>query len=192
MTIAREDAPNLTRLLLRFALGLALLFAFVVVLGRTFRPELESIGQSFVARFGLLGMGLGTFIADGFHVPIPPQFYMLLGITSGVPAAHTLAVVGAGSFVGGWVGFLLSRRLLKFQAVAKFFERPRQLAETMLARYGAWSLVFVSILPVAYSVLCYLSGLSGFKNRAFLVIALFRMPRLVAYYYLVELGWSGP
>jgi uncharacterized membrane protein YdjX (TVP38/TMEM64 family) len=61
----------------------------------------------------------------------------------------------------------------------------------MLARYGAWALVFLSLLPVAYSVLCYLSGLSGFKNRAFLVIALFRLPRLVAYYYLVELGWSG-
>lgn len=191
MTIAREDAPNLTRLLLRLALGLSLLLAFVVVLGRAFRPELEAIGRGFVARFGLFGMGLGTFIADGFHVPIPPQFYMLLGITSGVPAAHTLAVIGAGSFAGGWAGFLLSRRLLRFEAVASLFERPRRLTQAMLARYGAGALVFVSILPIAYSVLCYLSGLSGFKNRVFLVIALFRLPRLAVYYYLVELGWSG-
>jgi membrane protein YqaA with SNARE-associated domain len=191
LTTAREEAPNLARLLLRLALGLALLLAFVVVLGRTFRPELEGIGRGFVARFGLFGMGLGTFIADGFHVPIPPQFYMLLGITSGVPATHTLAVIGAGSFAGGWVGFLLSRHLLCFEAVARLFERPQKLAEGMLARHGAWALVFLSLLPVAYSVLCYLSGLAGLKNRAFLVIALFRLPRLVAYYYLVELGWSG-
>jgi membrane protein YqaA with SNARE-associated domain len=191
LTIVREEAPNLLRLLLRLALGLALLLGFVVLLGRTFRPELEGIGRGFVARFGLFGMGLGTFIADGFHVPIPPQFYMLLGITSGVPATHTLAVIGASSFAGGWAGFLLSRYLLRFDAVARLFERPQKLTEAMLARYGAWALAFLSLLPVAYSVLCYLSGLSGFKNRAFLVIALFRLPRLVAYYYLVELGWSG-
>ncbi len=191
MTIAREDAPDLTRLLVRLALGLALLLGFVVLLGRAFRPELEGIGRGFVSRFGLFGMGLGTFIADGFHVPIPPQFYMLLGISSGVPATHTLAVIGAASFAGGWLGFLLSRHLLRFEGVARLFERPQRLADAMLARHGVRALLLLGLLPIAYSVLCYLSGLSGFKNRAFLVIALFRLPRLVAYYYLVELGWSG-
>jgi membrane protein YqaA with SNARE-associated domain len=191
VSILEGEAPNLPRLLLRFALGLMCLLLFVLALGLLLRPELESFGRSFVSRFGLLGMGLGTLLADGFHVPVPPQFYMLLGISSGVPTSHTLSVIGAGSFVGGWIGFLVARKLLHFESIARFFERPRKLTEATLARYGVWALVLVSMLPIAYSFLCYLAGLSGFRYRAFLLLSVLRLPRLVAYYYLIRLGWSG-
>jgi membrane protein YqaA with SNARE-associated domain len=191
VSILEGEAPNLPRLLLRFALGLLCLLLFVLALGLLLRPELESFGRSFVSRFGLLGMGFGTLLADGFHVPVPPQFYMLLGISSGVPTSHTLSVIGAGSFIGGWIGFLVARKLLHFESIARFFERPRKLTEATLARYGVWALVLVSMLPIAYSFLCYLAGLSGFRYRAFLLLSVLRLPRLVAYYYLIRLGWSG-
>src|SRR5687767_7652056 len=67
----------------RFAAGIVLLLACVALIASQFRPELEGLGRGFVARFGFWGMALGAFIADGFHFPVPPQFYMLLAVAAG-------------------------------------------------------------------------------------------------------------
>jgi uncharacterized membrane protein YdjX (TVP38/TMEM64 family) len=42
---------------------------------------------------------------------------------------------------------------------------------------------------VPYSGLCYAAGLSRLPIKGFALITLIRIPRLVAYYYLIELGW---
>jgi membrane protein YqaA with SNARE-associated domain len=186
-----ERQPSLLRLTSRVLLGLVLMIGVVFALGRLLRPELEAFGRGFVGRYGLVGMGLGTFIADGFHLPVPPQFYMLLGITSGVPPTRTLTAICLGSFLGGWTGFLVSGRFLRFERVARWFDRPRRLTMAVVARYGAWALIGVSVLPIAYSVLCYLCGLSGVSRRSFFVVSVLRVPRLFVYYYIVHLGWSG-
>jgi uncharacterized membrane protein YdjX (TVP38/TMEM64 family) len=39
-------------------------------------------------------------------------------------------------------------------------------------------------------MLCYTAGLCRMPKRAFALIALLRLPKLVAYYYLVRLGWG--
>lgn len=182
-------ATSLPKLLLRVAVGLALLVGGVFVIARWFHEPLEAIGRGFVQRFGVPGMVFGTMIADGLHFPIPPQFYMLMGITSGVPTWITLTAVNLGSFLGGWLAYFLSFRIARFAPIAARLAEPRRLTAKAFARYGQWSTVVVSFMPITYSALCYLAGLSRLPKRGFAVISLIRIPRLIAYYYLVKLGW---
>jgi membrane protein YqaA with SNARE-associated domain len=188
---SEKQAPSITRLLVRVALGLVALLAAIAVLAHTFRSELEAIGHGFVDRFGVPGMVLGTFIADGFHFPVPPQFYMLMGVTSGVATLTTLAAVNLGSFAGAWLAYFLARRLSHFKPLARRLSRPRELAQGVFLKYGAWAPVVASFLPITYAALCYLSGLSGLSKRGFAIVTLIRVPRLFAYYYLVRVGWVG-
>ncbi len=178
-------------LLVRMAAGLALLLVGVAALSALFRPELEALGRVFVARFGLWGMVVGSLLADGFHFLLPPQFYMLMGISSGVPARATLTAVCFGSFVGGWAAYLLASRVGRFEVLERRLQEPRRLLEGALDRYGSFALVLAGFLPITYAALCYLAGLGRVSKGGFLIIALVRVPRLIAYYYLVRLGWVG-
>lgn len=183
--------PSLTRLLVRVVLGLCVLLLATAVVAHAFRSELEAIGRGFVDRFGVTGMALGTMISDASHIPIPPQFYMLMGITSGVPAITTLAAVNIGSFFGGWIAYFLARRFSRFGWFERRLARPRELSQRVFERYGSWAPVVASFLPLTYAALCYLCGLSGLSKRGFALVTLIRVPRLIAYYYLVQLGWMA-
>jgi membrane protein YqaA with SNARE-associated domain len=185
----RAAAPSVLKLVLRVGAGLLVLLLAVALLARLFRTQLETMGHGFVDRFGLLGMAFGSLLADGFCCPIPPQFYMLMGVTSRVPAPLTLLAVNLGSFVGAWCGYLLSHRVSHFGPLARRLVQARGLSESVLARYGTWSVVVASFLPIPYSILCYLSGLSRLPRRGFALISIIRVPRLIGYYYLVQLGW---
>jgi membrane protein YqaA with SNARE-associated domain len=188
--ILEASSRSLVRLGVRVGVGLLVLLGAVALLGKVFRAELQAIGHGFVDRFGLAGMALGSMIADAFHFPIPPQFYMLMGITSGVPTVETLIAVNIGSFLGAWLAYFASERISKFGPIRRRLEQPRRLMAAVFARYGAWSVVVASFLPITYSALCYMSGLARLPRRGFFLITLIRVPRLVAYYYLVKIGWS--
>ncbi len=88
----------------RFVLGLLIALVIVGTQAHFARPQCEGLARSFVDAYGYGGMALGTLLADGFHFPIPPQFYMLLSIASGAPATLSLAVIAAASVTGGVAG----------------------------------------------------------------------------------------
>jgi membrane protein YqaA with SNARE-associated domain len=191
------DTAELSRrevwlLALRWFGGIAVLFGMMIALAHTFRTPLEALGRAFVASFGYGGMLFGTFIADGFHFPIPPQFYMLMAVSSGVSEATAFAAITVGSLLGGYAGYRVAGRLARFRFVSRRIEGARKLAGRAFARYGYRSAVIASMLPIAYSVLCYLAGVHGLPRRVFAVLSLCRIPRLLLFFYLVRLGWSGP
>jgi membrane protein YqaA with SNARE-associated domain len=180
-------------LVVRFLLGLSALLALALVLVRTARPQLEQLGTWFVERFGAVGVGFGTLIADGCHFPIPPQFYMLLSIAAGAPASVTLAATTAGSLCGGVLGFNLSRHLGAKPKVARFIERiSGRVGHKLGHEYAYRSVFFLSVTPMAFSVLCYLAGLYRMRRGPFALLLALRIPKLVLYYYLVKIGWSAP
>ncbi|MFZ5895186.1 MAG: YqaA family protein [Myxococcota bacterium] len=181
---------DLVLLTLRWLVGVLALLALMIALSAHFREPLERLGRAFVERAGYPGMAFGTFIADGFHFPIPPQFYMLLAVTSGVSQAAALGAITLGSLLGGFAGYKFSGRLARVQTVAKRLERSRASADRLFGRYGYMAAVLATFLPVPYSVLCYLSGLNGLPLRVFLVLSLCRIPRLVFFFYVVRLGWQ--
>jgi membrane protein YqaA with SNARE-associated domain len=190
VSVNPPSRADLLKLGLRWFVGIAVVFCVMVALGSFFREPLERFGRVFVERFGYPGMAVGTLIADGFHFPIPPQFYMLMAVTSGASRPIALAAITAGSIAGGFIGYSLAARLAQWRPLAKRLERSQGAAASAFARFGYRAAVIASLLPVAYSMLCYLAGIQGLPRRIFVVLSLCRIPRLILFFYLVEVGWS--
>ena len=177
-------------LLGRSVLAIAVVFGLVGLLGFAFRSELVRAGQWFIDRLGYTGMGVGTFMADGLHFPIPPQFYMLAAITRGSPARPVLAAIVVGSLAGGHLAYGLAAKVRSIRFFMRGAERVNRSLRKLIERYGAWALVIGSLTPVPYSFLCYLSGLNHVPYRLFAVVCLLRIPKIVVYYYLIVAGWN--
>lgn len=188
-----EASPSVWQWVVRIARwggGAVVFFGVVVALARWLRPELKATGQYFVETFGLFGMAIGTFIADGFHFPVPPQFYMLMAIAAETSPVSTLAAVTIGSLAGGTVGFFLARRLGRWRFFSRWLERSSKAVQRFGKRHGYRLVIAVSLTPIAFSVLCYLAGAYGLPKRFYIAIAVLRIPKLVLYYYLVRAGWG--
>lgn len=186
----RSSPREFLFLALRWLAGMVLLLLLMVALAKGFREPLERMGRAFADNLGYSGLALGTFIADGFHFPIPPQFYMLLAISSQVSQLRAFAAIAIASLLGGYAGYSLAGRLAGIRIVARRLERSRAVAARAFSRFGVRGTLVAGLLPVPYSVLCYLAGLQGLPAKLFLLFSLLRIPRLVAYYYLVRFGWS--
>ena len=159
-------------LVLRFLFGLGVLVVAVMLVVRAARPQFEHLGTFFVERFGPLGVTFGTLIADGLHFPIPPQFYMLLSIAAHAPAHVTLVAATIGSLLGGSFGFVVARRLGKIQKLATFLERVSgRIGQKLGQDYAYRSVLFFSVTPMAFSMLCYLAGLYRMRRGPFLLLA---------------------
>jgi len=183
------SGEELRRLALRWCVGLGALVIAALLLGTHFREPLSNIGAWFVARFGYAGMAAGTFLADGFQFPVPPQFYMFVSIASHTPAVPTLAAVATGSIAGGAVAFTLAEHITRIRFIAEKLERSRASVEGAITRYGYWTPVLASMLPIAYSLLCYVAGANRLPWRMYFVLSACRIPRLILFYYLIRLGW---
>lgn len=180
------------RLVWQTLLAVVVLVGFVSALAHFLRPELEAVGRGFLERFGAFGLTLGTFLADGLHFPIPPQFYMLAAVTAGWSAGTTVLAITAGSLVGGVVSHLIGRHLLwRVAFFRRIVDRSRKRFDWLFARYGYWAVAVGSLSPLPFSLLCNLSGLYKVPFRLFLVLSLFRVPRVVLFYLLIRLGWSS-
>jgi len=187
----RTGRREAARLWLKLVLGAAGLVALVAFLGHTFRGELESMGRAFLERFGYGGIALGTYLADGLHCPVPPQFYMLASIVSGWSVPGTLVAVCAGSLLGGITAYAIARKAAGLPVLQRLLARSQEKVDWLFDRYGRWAVAIGSLTPIPYSFLCYIAGAYRMRPRIFLALALFRIPKIVVYFYLVRLGWMS-
>ncbi|NUP10982.1 MAG: hypothetical protein HOW73_33465 [Polyangiaceae bacterium] len=176
--------------LAKMVAGLALLFVIIGTAGHYYRDDLQRLGTAFVDSMGYLGMGVGTFIADGLHFPIPPQFYMLASVTGGASPLLTLAAISVGSIAGGHVAYYIAMKASRLKFILRRAAKVKTTMAAVVERWGTWAMVLGSLLPVPYSFLCYLSGLNRLPYPLFAILCVLRIPKIVAYFYLIRLGWS--
>jgi membrane protein YqaA with SNARE-associated domain len=188
---AANDRREALKLGLKFLLGAAVLVGVVALVGTLFRPELESMGRGFVDHFGYAGIALGTFLADGLHCPVPPQFYMLAAIVSDWSPAGTILAVCVGSMAGGVTAYAIARHAQRVRVFARLLAHTRGKVDWLFARFGYWAVAIGSVTPIPYSFLCYIAGAYRMPRRIFVALSLFRIPKIILYFYLVELGWSA-
>lgn len=174
---------------LRVLAGLAALVVFVTLVGWAFRPELSRFGTWFVERFGFAGMAAGAFLADGIHFPVPPQFYLLTGLAGGHDVAKVLFAVIVGSELGGLAAFSLSRSLGRAPFLARRLGRPRELLTSLIERRGYVGLAAATLLPISFSILCMASGAMRLPYRAYGVLAVMRVPRIMLSYAVITIAW---
>ena len=176
---------------LKFVLGLVGLVAVVALLGHHYRGELETLGRALLDQFGYIGIALGTFIADGFHFPIPPQFYMLASIAAGWSAVGTVVAVCSGSLAGGLTAYSIARKASHLRVFQRLLARTQRKVDWLFARFGYWAVAIGSLTPIPYSMLCYVAGAHRMPAKTFVVLALFRIPKVILYFELVKLGWGS-
>jgi len=173
--------------LVRLGLGLVLALSLVVLLARTLRPQVEHLGRALVDQGGYLGMAFGALLADGFHFPIPPQFYMLLAIASATPIGWTLLSLCLGSICGGVLGYLVARRLGRIRWLEERFQKRMR---GRGIRLGGRGLFFLALSPIAFSWVIYFCGVSGYAWRHVALVCALRVPKLLLYFWLMRAGWQ--
>jgi membrane protein YqaA with SNARE-associated domain len=187
----RNDRRAALGLWLKLVVGAGALVVLVALLAHTFRPELERMGRAFLERFGYAGIALGTYLADGLHCPVPPQFYMLASIAGGWSVPGTLVALSTGSVLGGITAYSIARRASRLAFFERLLARSRKKVDWLFERYGRWAVAVGSLTPIPYSFLCYIAGAYRMRPGIFVALAAFRIPKLVLYFYLVKLGWSA-
>lgn len=177
-------------LIMRFLGGLVIVSVVIAGLGYLARGPAEALARGFVAQLGLGGLALGTLLADGFQFPVPPQFYMLLGVASGIPGLHTFATVATASVVAGCLGYSLANLASHISFIARATARYRDVLARMFAIYGYRAPLVASLLPIPYSVLCAAAGVNRMPRLFIGLVSLCRVPKLLAFFWLIQQGWA--
>lgn len=192
--VSPTDATALRReviaLIMRFLAALVIVSVLAAGLGYVARAPAEALARAFVAKLGLAGFALGTLLADGLQFPVPPQFYMLLGVASGVPAMHTFATIAAASIVAGCLGYSLAQLASRIAVIARATARYREMLARLSATYGYRAPLIVSLLPIPYSILCVAAGLNRMPRTFIALVCLCRIPKLLLFFWLVQGGWA--
>lgn len=185
------DRAALTGLLLRLIGGWLLLVLIVGVLGYAARDQCEAIARRFVATFGYGGMALGTLLADGAHFPVPPQFYLFFAVASEAHLGWALLAITGASLLAGGLDFLLARSAAELGWIARRTQRSRRLFASAFARFGLPAVLVANVLPIPFSVLCYIAGINRMPRSVLLTLFACRIPKLAGFLYLIRLGWLG-
>ena len=177
--------------IMRFVASLVMVCVVVALLGYVAREPATALARKLVGDFDRLGMALGTLAADGAYFPVPPQFYMLLGIVSGTPAVPALTAICAASLVAGSGGYLIAKRLSQLGWLSRVTKQHRELLAQAFERYGYRSALIASVLPIPFSVLCYAAGLSRMPLSFMALLGVCRVPKLLAFFWLIRTGWAS-
>lgn len=188
--VVHADGSSTRRLVVRTLISLGIAFAIAALAGRFFRPQIEAMGRSFVHHLGYGGMFLGTFLADAFTLPLPSWFYFVLTVASGASPVLAIVAVTLGSLTGALLAYRMSSQISEFGFFRPKVAAAREKLVPLLERHGAWAMVIVSLLPLPFSITCYVAGSYRIGPRLFGIYLALRVPRLIIFYLLVKLGWS--
>jgi membrane protein YqaA with SNARE-associated domain len=184
-----EQSLSLRSLLWQTILVTVVLVALVIVAGALIREPLTQAAELAVAKFGILGIAIGIFISDAFTFPIPPDTYVFLAVASNIPDPLAIATLSLASMLAGNVAYFLGPLLTKIEFLRKKIERFRERGQDLFLRYGIWTIALGALTPLPYSLICWLAGIYRMPYKRFLIATLFRIPRMVFYFYLFKLGW---
>jgi len=189
-TIESETGSySAAQLAARLMLSMGLLVLVSVSLSHWFKPELERLSHDFYNHFGAWGAAVGTWLADGFGFPVPPQAYMMLAEAHGAVRRIFPAIV-LGSLAGGVSGYLVAPVLTRIAWISALIERTQPKVKQVYDRGWILASVLLSLSPIAFSWLCYSAALYRVPRRALGLLCLLRVPKLFAYQQLISWGWS--
>ncbi len=96
-----------------------------------------------------------------------------------------------GSLLGGFTAYSIARRASHLRLVQRLLAFTQHRVEWLFERFGYWALAVGSLAPIPYSFLCFVAGAHRMRPRIYLVLSLFRIPKIILYFYLVHLGWAA-
>jgi len=181
---------SMRRLLIDTALFTIGIVAVVAVAGYFFRKPLGATATWMIEQFGLAGLFTGTFLADAFTLPIPPDAYLFIGIASGTDTTATLVACSAATVAGGNLAYFVGPYIQKLPYLRDKLQDFRPKGEVLFRGYGTWAVAIAAMTPIPFSIVSWLAGIYRMPYAKYFVASLVRVPRIVGYYGLYALGWA--
>jgi len=179
------DVKGLIGQTLLIFLILTVVYLIVVLLAR---DQLLSISQWITESLGGWGIFFVTFTLD--MIPLPASLDLLLPLTISWDPWVLLPLLSIASISGGHAAFYLGRYASKWGFIHKWSEKIRIKGEGVVKRYGFWAVVIAAITPLPFSATCWIAGMARLGKRAFFLASLFRIPRIVIFYFGILWGLS--
>ena len=186
-----DDLTDLRVILWRTLVGVAVLVVVFVTLALTFQEPLRQFSRVFVERTGVYGVFLGYFLPDGFAVPIPQDAVMAVALLGGMSFFEVALWSSAGSLIGGGCGFFVGRNLSRLPVARRILDRHGARVQAVMKRYGATGLAIGALTPIPYCLCCWAAGGLGMRFGQFAWISLLRVPRVLIYLGLIQVGALG-
>ena len=188
--IENEAKLDLRYLIVRTIIFTIVIVAAVVLLGAFFREPVTLFANWLIDELGLFGLLFGIVISDAFTFPVPPDTYLLITVASGGDVQKMLTICCLGSISAGTIAYFFGPHVSKFPYFSKRIEKYRSRGEKLFEMYGVWTVAIAALTPIPFSIVCWFAGIYKMAYPRFFVATLARIPRLVGYYWLFELGWA--
>jgi membrane protein YqaA with SNARE-associated domain len=179
------DAP----LIRKTALGLFILLLFSGACAWLLKEPFIRMGEVFLDRFGLLGLFVGTIIADSSPLPLTHEPLTFIGIAAGIPTPTLLLTITSASILSGPVGWTCGRLLVADTAFAEWLERRYPGFMGVMRRNGLKAVAIAALLPVPFSLATWTAGMLRLPFHKVAAISLLRIVKVWVYFQILKLGW---
>jgi membrane protein YqaA with SNARE-associated domain len=181
---------ELRKLLLHTIISIFIVVGLVFALAYFFRSTLLSYSQIFVHQFGYAGLFLGMLLSDSLPAFVPPDAFLMLAVSGGMPHLPTLFFMSTGSIFGGCISYFIGRYIIpKFHLGRNFVLHFEDKFLPYVRRYGFWAVVLAALTPIPYSWMAYTVGTFKMRFSLFFLGSLFRIVRMTVYFYAMLAGW---
>ncbi|MCB9765069.1 MAG: VTT domain-containing protein [Alphaproteobacteria bacterium] len=179
---------DLRGLVLRMLAGIGLFMLALGLIAFAFQDALLGVGRAFVEHLGGPGVALGFFLPDALTIPVPHEGILALAVMGGLDFWAIAAWASAGSLVGGAVGYQLGRLLGGTAWFHRVTGRQGDAARFLVAKHGEKAVAAGAITPLPYCLMAWSCGALGMPFDRFMLVSLWRVPRVLFYLWLVEMG----
>jgi hypothetical protein len=145
------EAPrwDARRGIFRVIVSILVFFALMATLAKLAGPRIEASGEAFVESFGYAGLAFGTILADGFSLPPPPLFYIVIVATAKSSHLDRMTVISIASMVAGVIGYHLAALLAARPFFGKRIDATRARMDGLFKRYSIWAFLIASATPLS-------------------------------------------
>jgi uncharacterized membrane protein YdjX (TVP38/TMEM64 family) len=178
------------RLAISTLLGVLTFFGAVAAVLYFYKDAVIAAGEGLVRVAGGPGLALIWMLLDMSPVPVVPNdVFSTLAVIGGMNLWVVTLWCTLGSICGGLAARSLAMRLAHRPLVVRLVTEGKSARLfRLVGRHQKLALAIGAITPVPYSLTAWGAGLTNMELRPFILVSLFRFPRIVFYLLLFEKG----
>ncbi len=184
-----EGEVDAKKLLWQLVIGVVAIIVLFAVLGYFVQEPVEAFAKAWVNATGLVGLFAATVVLDSVPAPIPPDVFMGFALLGGKTLWEASLVTGAASVLGGNLAWLLGRRSASIAWVRRLLDGKGKQSAYLVQRNARLAIVLGALTPLPFSVSCIAGGAVGMPWVQLFPLTLLRIPRMIFYLYIMQLGW---
>lgn len=142
----------------------------------------------FCEESGELGLFILAFIESIISPILPDVLLLPLCFSSPDKAIYYSAITTLGSVMGGFIGYLVGRKIGPYAVQRIVPEKHINSIHTLVNNYGGWAVFWGAVAPIPYKFISLTSGALGINMRIFvLATVLGRSKRFLLIGILIQL-----